>query len=96
MSSASLFAQRMNDEVTFYRYDLDGDRFVDHADQRVLINELFDTTFGDSNLDGLFDSSDLVMVFRSGLYRGGIEVKANWESGDWNGDLSHIYDEMSF
>ena len=41
---------------------------------------------GDSNRDGRFDSSDLVMVFRAGQYEDGVQRNSSWESGDWNGD----------
>jgi hypothetical protein len=39
---------------------------------------------GDVNLDGLFDSSDLVRVFSAGLYEN--ESPASWPEGDWTGD----------
>jgi hypothetical protein len=43
-------------------------------------------TFGDVNLDGTFDSSDLVEVFTFGGYEDQISGNANWSSGDWDGD----------
>lgn len=39
---------------------------------------------GDSNGDGVFDSSDFVTVFVAGLYETG--RSATFEQGDWNGD----------
>ncbi len=39
---------------------------------------------GDANGDGIFDSSDLVQVFRAGLYD--TNLPADWASGDWNSD----------
>ncbi len=44
------------------------------------------TYFGDSNLDGQFNSSDLVLVFTLGKYEDGVPFKAGWADGDWNGD----------
>ena len=41
---------------------------------------------GDSNGDGVFNSADLVEVFRLGKYEDGIEGNATFEEGDWNGD----------
>lgn len=41
---------------------------------------------GDSNRDGTFDSSDLVLIFAAGEYEDGIESNSVWETGDWNGD----------
>ena len=39
---------------------------------------------GDANLDGEFNSSDLVQVFLQAKYE--VDVKAYWAAGDWNGD----------
>ena len=44
-----------------------------------------DRLVGDSNNDGIFDSSDLVKIFQAGKYETGIAVAA-FEEGDWNGD----------
>jgi hypothetical protein len=41
---------------------------------------------GDSNGDGVFNSSDLVRVFQTGKYEDGIPRNATFEEGDWNGD----------
>lgn len=41
---------------------------------------------GDSNRDGLFNSTDLVLVFRAGIYEDGVPGNAVFEQGDWNGD----------
>ena len=42
---------------------------------------------GDSNHDGVFDSSDLVTVFLSGEYENDIAHDSTFEEGDWNGDM---------
>ena len=41
---------------------------------------------GDSNGDGIFDSSDLVAVFAAGKYEDGIEDNATFDEGDWSQD----------
>ncbi len=41
---------------------------------------------GDSNRDGVFDSSDMVLVFRAGEYEDDIAGNSTWEEGDWNLD----------
>ncbi|MEZ6120531.1 MAG: hypothetical protein R3C28_28695 [Pirellulaceae bacterium] len=43
-------------------------------------------TVGDTNRDGVFDSSDLVLVFQFGHYEDTIVGNSSWEHGDWNGD----------
>jgi hypothetical protein len=41
---------------------------------------------GDSNLDGIFNSADLVLIFQAGKYEDGIDHNASFAEGDWNGD----------
>ena len=41
---------------------------------------------GDVNVDGLFDSADLVEVFQVNEYEDGIAGNSTWTDGDWNGD----------
>jgi uncharacterized protein YjbI with pentapeptide repeats len=65
-------------------YDVSRDREVNSEDRRVWIHDLKGTYFGDTNLDGEFNSNDMVKVFEAGLYETG--EPAIWETGDWNGD----------
>jgi hypothetical protein len=41
---------------------------------------------GDSDGDGVFNSSDLVLVFQAGQYEDKVAGNSTWSSGDWNGD----------
>ena len=41
---------------------------------------------GDVNHDGVFNSSDLVLVFQGNKYEDGIENNATYDEGDWNYD----------
>ncbi len=68
-------------------YDLNGDELVDQADREVWVHGLKNTFFGDANLDGEFDTADLVQVLSIGKYETGIE--ADWSEGDWDG--SHAF-----
>lgn len=45
-----------------------------------------DTPTGDTNLDGHFNSADLVRVFQAGEYEDQVFANSSWEEGDWNGD----------
>ncbi len=74
-------------------YDLNGDGATDLADWHVLVREVIGTNYGDANLDGRFDSSDLVLVFQQGTYEmppnsepGEATVPTSWAAGDWNAD----------
>jgi hypothetical protein len=66
--------------------DLNDDGSVDILDHTTWIASLRRTWPGDANLNGVFDSSDLVQVFAVGLYEVRDAVEAGWGSGDWNGD----------
>jgi hypothetical protein len=65
-------------------YDLNGDSLVNDGDITVWVKDLFNSWIGDANLDGEFNSSDLVTVLATGTYEA--DVNAVWTSGDFNGD----------
>jgi hypothetical protein len=64
--------------------DLNGDGDVNDLDRGVWVRTLKRTWFGDANLDGLFNTGDLVTVFQVGKYETG--QVASWGDGDWSGD----------
>ena len=68
------------------QFDLTRDGQLDRADLDFLVTEQLGTTYGDANLDRVFDSSDLVRVFTAGQYDDGIEGNSSWATGDWNCD----------
>ena len=67
-------------------YDVTFDGVVDFEDQVRWVERLMDTYFGDSNLDGEFNTADLVAVFRAGEFEDAIDGNSTWATGDWNGD----------
>ncbi|MCA9218037.1 MAG: hypothetical protein KDB27_33430, partial [Planctomycetales bacterium] len=67
-------------------FDVTKDGFVNHDDHRFWVKKLRMTWFGDSNLDGEFNTADFVQVFQSGHYEDGLVRNSGWEHGDWNGD----------
>jgi hypothetical protein len=67
-------------------YDLDGNSTVNFSDVQFWLHQIAHTFPGDSNLDGEFNSSDLVQIFVAGEYEDGIENNSTWSEGDWNGD----------
>ncbi len=66
------------------QYDLNGDGSVDVDDQGYWVHDLMTTWLGDANLDGEFNSGDLVVVLSSGTYEA--DVDSGWATGDFNGD----------
>jgi hypothetical protein len=75
-------------------FDLNRDGFVDALDRQIWVEDLKWTYFGDSNLDGLFDSNDLVLTMQSGQYEDNIPGNSNWADGDWNGDGDFTADDF--
>ena len=69
------------------RFDVTNDGSVDSNDLAFWVKDIKRTWFGDSNLDGVFDSSDLVGVFQTNQYEDRIEKNSTWATGDWDGDL---------
>ncbi|MCA9201255.1 MAG: hypothetical protein KDA87_27125, partial [Planctomycetales bacterium] len=67
------------------RYDLNVDRIVDEDDVRYWVHEIRDTYFGDANLDGEFNSRDLVEIFVAGEFEDQLELNSTWSTGDWSG-----------
>ncbi len=49
-------------------------------------NNILRTSPGDANLDGVFDSADLVQIFIGGEYEDGTPGNSGWSTGDWDGD----------
>ncbi|MCA9169715.1 MAG: hypothetical protein KDB23_18705 [Planctomycetales bacterium] len=66
--------------------DLNDDALVNSNDLAFWISELKRTYFGDANLDGVFNSTDLVEVFNSGEYEDDVVSNSTWGEGDWNAD----------
>ncbi|MCA9200162.1 MAG: hypothetical protein KDA87_21635, partial [Planctomycetales bacterium] len=67
-------------------HDVNGDQTVDDLDRDTWIQDLRQTWAGDANLDGTFDSADLVQVFQASQFEDSIIANSTWETGDWTGD----------
>ena len=67
-------------------FDFNEDARVDGFDLNHLVHDALRTTYGDANLDGVFDSSDLIKVFVAGEYEDEIPGNSTWDEGDWNCD----------
>ncbi len=81
-----LLAQAMRSTDYARLFDLNQDTVVDIEDRREWVILLKGTWFGDTDLDGRFDSSDMVEVFQAGLYEDAVAGNATWGTGDWDGD----------
>ncbi len=65
---------------------LDNGTIIDPTERSTYVHEVLMTWVGDSNLDGEFNSSDLVAVFEAGQYEDAIDDNSTWVTGDWSGD----------
>jgi uncharacterized delta-60 repeat protein len=78
------------------RLDLNLDGKVDRADVDYLVRSVLKTEYGDVNLNGIFNSSDLVLVFQAGEYEDGVPRNSVWLTGDWNGDAEFSSSDFVF
>ncbi|MCA9201129.1 MAG: hypothetical protein KDA87_26495, partial [Planctomycetales bacterium] len=63
------------------RYDMANDGQLDLADRQYWIFQIANSTYGDSNLDGTFNSQDLVITFQAGEYEDSLVGNSNWSDG---------------
>ena len=66
--------------------DLNRDGRANRLDLEFMVADLLGTHFGDANLDGTFNSADMVFTMLANLYEDGIANNAAWTTGDWNCD----------
>ncbi len=81
---------RLNDEIrsaaNILFFDLTGDKLVNQSDRDHWVHQLKATFYGDANLDGEFNSADLVTLFSAGEYEDGLLMNSTWSTGDFDGD----------
>lgn len=65
-------------------FDLTGDDTADDRDLSHWVVDLKGTWLGDADLNGEFDSDDIILAFSVGKYDTG--EAATWAEGDWNAD----------
>ena len=76
--------------------DFNVDGRVDLDDLRLFVRSGLNTHIGDANLDGQFDSTDLVAVFQAGEYDDAIAENSTWVDGDWNCDAEFTSRDFVF
>lgn len=86
VSDVDTLMQAVRDGSSNPTFDVNGSGGVDLADVNFWVADLKGTWMGDANLDGVFDSADLVAVFQRGEYEDGIAGNSTWATGDWNAD----------
>jgi hypothetical protein len=76
------------------KFDVNQDGAVNSLDRNTWVNGIKNTWFGDSNLDGEFNSSDFVQVFTRGEYEDNVPSNSGWGDGDWDGSCD--FDSADF
>ena len=66
------------------QFDLTADNLVNFDDMEAWVQDLKNTWFGDADLNGEFNTTDLVNVFQAGKFETG--QPATWATGDWDAD----------
>jgi hypothetical protein len=84
VADIDLLSQAIRDGSPDEAFDLNSDGLLDESDRQYWVSELANTFFGDTNLDGEFNTGDLVQVLEAGKYE--TQEYAGWSEGDWNGD----------
>jgi uncharacterized repeat protein (TIGR03803 family) len=79
-----LLSAAIRDNSTDPQFDVDGDGWITTADHMSWVKDLRRTWIGDANLDGEFNSTDLIDALAAGTYE--MDVAAGWASGDFNAD----------
>ncbi len=67
-------------------HDLNTDGVTDVSDVEFLVETSLRTVIGDVNFDGVFNSTDLIEMFRANEYEDGIARNSMWTEGDWTCD----------
>ncbi|MBJ44909.1 MAG: hypothetical protein CMJ80_16805, partial [Planctomycetaceae bacterium] len=86
LQDTDLLCQDIRLELFSTAADLDSDGDLDLDDLSMMISDLLDTSIGDVNGDGVFDTNDFVFIFIAGEYEDAIEDNSMYTEGDWNCD----------
>jgi hypothetical protein len=78
-----LLAAAIRDISIDPQFDVNGDGWITTADHTSWVTDVRKTWIGDANLDGEFNSTDLIDALAAGSYE--VDVVAGWASGDFDG-----------
>ena len=79
LEDINLIDEELRRESTNRVFDLNEDALVTGEDRRILIQDLMETSFGDSNLDGTVDFADFLKLSQ------GFNADGGWANGDFDG-----------
>jgi hypothetical protein len=82
------------EKSTDLAYDVNDDGSVNELDRTRWVTDVRGTVFGDANLDGEFNSTDLVQVLQIGEYADDVPLNSTWSDGDFGGDREFDTDDL--
>jgi len=79
-------------------FDLTDDGLVNELDIEYIVTEPteLNSYIGDANLDGEFNTGDLVATLGAGQYEDAVAMNSTWATGDWNGDAEFSTSDLIF
>ncbi len=86
VADITLLYEQLQSPTPDSAFDLNGDGSITEVDRDILVLDIIGTTYGDADLDRVFDSADLVRLMQLGEYEDGIPGNSTWDEGDFNGD----------
>jgi hypothetical protein len=86
LADIHLLTEQIQSNDLDLEFDLNDDSLVTSDDLKTWVKDLRETWIGDANLDGEFNSGDLVAVFEVGEYEDAIQENSGWAEGDWDAD----------
>jgi hypothetical protein len=79
-------SRTLREQRSWSYFDLNADGLFTEQDRSFLIESVYNTYLGDANLDGEFNSGDLVDVLAAGQYEDDLLANSTWATGDFDGD----------
>ncbi|MCA9199907.1 MAG: lamin tail domain-containing protein [Planctomycetales bacterium] len=86
VTAADIDAVCLNVRANVGSFDLDGNGQLNSNDVLFFVTDVLRTSVGDVNLDGVFNSGDLVAIFTAGEFEDGVSGNSTYAEGDWNCD----------
>ncbi|MCA9201253.1 MAG: PEP-CTERM sorting domain-containing protein [Planctomycetales bacterium] len=86
IADVNLLSQAIWDAWKEPQFDVNEDGATNAEDLEYWVHDLRNTWFGDADVNGEFNSPDLVNLFQIGQYEDGSERNSTWSTGDWNAD----------
>jgi hypothetical protein len=89
-----LLYRALRDQSNDAVFDVNADGSISGEDANIWVAQLANTYFGDADLNGEFNSGDLIQVLAAGQYEDAIEQNSRWAVGDFDGDAEFTTSDL--